>query len=185
VWYCLQRERAGCACFPSDFSRRITKTLILRRSKMGRHWKVPALAVFVHVQSKNQKAVEFREPYQVPRDCCQPETTYIECHSDDVFSIKFAVRPSKLPKDLKGENLGFFAEIDGKRVSYGAVCGPRGFKPSGGTWEYSLEGEFTTTASGTTFRKFKFAAIQIGSSIPSSFFLHILPGHNTDKFSNR
>jgi len=134
---------------------------------MGRHSKIPALAVFVHVLSKKQNAVEWPEPGQSSRGYSQWEmnTTYIECHSDDIFFIKFAVRPSKLPGGLKGENLGFFTEIDGKRVSYGPVCGPNGFKPSGGCWEYKLEGEFATTPSGTTSRKFKFSEIQTGSII--------------------
>jgi hypothetical protein len=133
---------------------------------MGRHRKVPALAVFVHSQSK--KAVEYRDPDEVSRERSRPDTTYIECQSDDNFSIKFAVRPSKLPAGLKGENLGFFTQIDGKRVSYGAVCGPKGFKPSGGAWEYSLDGDFTITVSGATFSKFKFAEIQTRRNNSSS-----------------
>jgi hypothetical protein len=136
---------------------------------MGRHSQVPALAVWVHPQSKKQNAVEYKDPEYTPHDADSwwLDTVYIECQSDDTFCIKFAVRPSKLPTYLKGENLAFFTEIDGKRVSYGAVCGPKGFKLSGGCWEYKLEGEFTTTASGTTLRKFKFAKIQAGKNTSS------------------
>ena len=113
---------------------------------------------------KYQKAVEYPEPHS--RGFSDNYTTYIKCTSDEIFSLQFSVIPSDLAQfGLTGANLAFFAEIDGKRVSYGAVCGPRGFEAGGGgvaVWDYELKGEFTSSVIGSELHRFKFAKVQAG-----------------------
>ena len=125
---------------------------------------INALAAFVLLGDSYQKAVEHPEPYS--SDPSNDHTTYIKCTSDEIFYLQFSVIPSALAQfGLTGANLAFFAEIDGKRVSYGAVCGPRGFEAGGGVvaiWEYKLKGEFTSSVIGSEFHQFKFAKVQAG-----------------------
>ncbi len=128
---------------------------------------INALAAFVLLGDAYQKAVEYPQPY--PRGFSDNYTTYIECTSDEIFSLQFSVIPSNLSRfGLTGANLAFFAEIDGKRVSYGAVCGPRGFENGVGVaviWDYKMKGEFLNV-SGSAFYRFKFAKVQASISTP-------------------
>jgi hypothetical protein len=125
---------------------------------------INALAAFVLLGDTDQKAVEYPEPYS--SDLSDDHTTYIKCTSDETFSLQFAVIPSDLAQfGLTGANLAFFAEIDGKRVSHGAVCGPRDFeKGAGGVaiWDYKMKGEFTSNLIGSELHRFKFAKVQAG-----------------------
>lgn len=127
---------------------------------------IGALAAFVLLSDDTyQKVVEYPEPYS--RGLSDNYTTYIECTSDEIFSLQFSVIPSKLARfGLTGANLAFFVEIDGKRVSYGAVCGPRGFENGDGgvaIWDYKMKGEFFNFF-GSAFYPFRFAKVQAGIS---------------------
>jgi hypothetical protein len=118
----------------------------------------------VFLSSKTQSAIEYPDPdaAQDPHDL--QDTSYIECKSNEIFSIQFTVKPSKLGV-LRGKNLAFFTEIDGKRISYGAVCGVKGFHSKGNQYDYKMEGELTSTASGSALSRFKFAEVQKGRPI--------------------
>jgi hypothetical protein len=135
-------------------------------AKMGQHSRLRAVSAFVFLPSKTRSAIEYPDPNaaQDPHDL--QDTSYIECKSDEIFSIQFTVKPSKLGV-LRGKNLAFFAEIDGKRISYGAVCGPKGFHSEGNHYDYKMEGEFTSTVSDSALNRFKFAEVQKGRSISS------------------
>lgn len=140
---------------------------------------IKALAAFVLLGDTYQKAVEYPEPYS--RGLPDNYTTYIECTSDEIFSLQFLVIPSNLARfGLTGANLAFFAEIDGKRVSYGAVCGPRGFENGAGgvaIWDYKMKGEFFNFF-GSAFYRFRFAKVQAGiSTSPLNIMLRLF----TDK----
>jgi hypothetical protein len=138
-----------------------TNTLII---KMGQHSRLRAVSAFVFLSSKTQSAIEYPDPdaAQDPHDL--QDTSYIECKSNEIFSIQFTVKPSKLGV-LRGKNLAFFTEIDGKRISYGAVCGVKGFHSKGNQYDYKMEGELTSTASGSALSRFKFAEVQKGRPI--------------------
>jgi hypothetical protein len=130
---------------------------------------INAVAAFVLLGDTYRKAAEYLEPHS--GGLSDNSTTYIECTSDEIFSLQFLVIPSKLAQfGLTGANLAFFAEIDGERVSYGAVCGPHGFfEPGAGgaaLWDYKMKGEFISSSSVSTLYRFKFAKVQAGIRPP-------------------